>query len=92
MHAKQFVLNINEHETSSEVISFGDMNFCQSTTEHNNANDSSFPEDEEEEANVYMIRKEIHHNYKIQVTQCFFHHVIMGSHSQQLAVTVVYTN
>ena len=32
--------NMNEHETSSGVIGFEDMDFPQSTTENNSANES----------------------------------------------------
>ena len=32
--------NMKEHETSSGVIGFEDMNFSQSTTENNSANES----------------------------------------------------
>ena len=43
--------NMNEHETSSGVIGFEDINFSQPTTENNSANEC-FSEDEEE-ANIH---------------------------------------
>ena len=45
--------NMNEPETFSGVISFEEMNFSKSATENNSANNSTFSEDEEKEANIY---------------------------------------
>ena len=42
-----------KHKTSSGVINFEDLNFSQSSTENDSANDSSFSEEEEEEVNIY---------------------------------------
>ena len=50
--------NMNEHETSSGVIGFEDINFSQPTTENNSANES-FSEDEEEETNIYDSQRNI---------------------------------
>ena len=44
--------NMNEHKTFSGVISFEEMNFYKSTNENNSANNSTFSEDEEKEANI----------------------------------------
>ena len=45
--------NMKEHETSFGVISLEDENFSQSiTADSNTANDLSFSEDKEEEANI----------------------------------------
>ena len=46
---------MNKHETSSGVISFDDMNFSESTTKNDSANDLSFSEAEEEKANTYDL-------------------------------------
>ena len=48
--------NMNEHETFSGFISFEDINFSQSTAENNSANNLTFSEDEEEEANTYDLQ------------------------------------
>ena len=44
--------NMNKHKTFSGVISFEEMNFSKSTNEKNSANNSTFSEDEEKEANI----------------------------------------
>lgn len=49
--------NMNEHETSSGVIGFEDINFSQPTTENNSANEC-FSEDEEE-ANIHDPQRNI---------------------------------
>ena len=48
--------NMNEHETFSGFISFEDINFSHSTAENNSANNLTFSEDEEEEANTYDLQ------------------------------------
>ena len=53
---KIIAANINEHETSSGVVSFEDMNSFQSTTENNSANDLSFSKDEEDRVNIYYLQ------------------------------------
>ena len=45
---------MNEHETSSGVNSFEDMNLSHSTTENNSVYNLSFSEDKEEEANIQI--------------------------------------
>ena len=64
--------NMNKYKTSSGVISFEDLNFSQSSTENDSANDSSFSEEKEEE----MTHKETYCNYKTQIMQCFLHYVV----------------
>ena len=51
--------NMNEHETFSGVISFKEMNFSKCTTENNIANNFTFSEGEEEEANIYYSQGKI---------------------------------
>ena len=51
--------NMNEHETFSGVTSFEEMNFSKSTTENNSANNLTFFEDEEEEANIHDLQGNI---------------------------------
>ena len=51
--------NMNEHETFSGVVSFEEINFSKSTTKNNSANSLTFSEDEEEEANICDLQRNI---------------------------------
>ena len=56
MHWKQWLLQTGMNMKLFLVLSlirFEEMNFSKSTTENNSANNSTFSEDEEKEANVY---------------------------------------
>ena len=50
---KTMAANMNKHETFSGAIKFEEMNFSNSATENNSANNLTFLEDEEEEVNKY---------------------------------------
>ena len=54
--------NMNKHKTFSGVISFEEMNFFKSTNENNSANNSTFSEDEEKEANIQMAFRAVSQN------------------------------
>ena len=56
MHWKQWLLQTGMNMKLFLVlslISFEEMNFSKPTTENNSANNSTFSEDEEKEANIY---------------------------------------
>ena len=67
--------NMNKHETFPCVASFEEMNFSKSTTENNSANNLPFLK-MKKRRQIYMIHKEIYHNYRIQNLQSFYHHII----------------
>ena len=52
---KQWLLNMNEHETfSGVIISFDEISFANSNTENNSANNFTFSKDLEEETKIYI--------------------------------------